>query len=154
MAKEVKEEKNSKIAALEAAIDHINKQYGAGAVMKLGENTHMTVETIPTGSLSLDLALGVGGVPKGRIIEIYGPESGGKTTIALHMVAEVQKTGGVAAFIDAEHALDPSYARKSGSTLMIFMFRSRTAESRHWRLQRQWFGQARWILWLLTLWPP
>lgn len=114
MAKEVKEEKNSKIAALEAAIDHINKQYGAGAVMKLGENTHMTVETIPTGSLSLDLALGVGGVPKGRIIEIYGPESGGKTTIALHMVAEVQKTGGVAAFIDAEHALDPSYARKIG----------------------------------------
>lgn len=92
MAKEVKEEKNSKIAALEAAIDHINKQYGAGAVMKLGENTHMTVETISTGSLSLDLALGVGGVPKGRIIEIYGPESGGKTTMALHMVAEVQKT--------------------------------------------------------------
>lgn len=114
MAKEVKEEKNSKIAALEAAIDHINKQYGAGAVMKLGENTHMTVETISTGSLSLDLALGVGGVPKGRIIEIYGPESGGKTTMALHMVAEVQKTGGVAAFIDAEHALDPSYARNIG----------------------------------------
>lgn len=114
MAKEVKEEKNSKIAALEAAIDHINKQYGAGAVMKLGENTHMTVETISTGSLSLDLALGVGGVPKGRIIEIYGSESGGKTTMALHMVAEVQKTGGVAAFIDAEHALDPSYARNIG----------------------------------------
>lgn len=114
MAKEVKEEKNSKIAALETAIDHINKQYGAGAVMKLGENTHMTVETISTGSLSLDLALGVGGVPKGRIIEIYGPESGGKTTMALHMVAEVQKTGGVAAFIDAEHALDPSYARNIG----------------------------------------
>ena len=81
MAKEVKEEKNSKIAALEAAIDHINKQYGAGAVMKLGENTHMTVETISTGSLSLDLALGVGGVPKGRIIEIYGPESGGKNML-------------------------------------------------------------------------
>ena len=114
MAKEVKEEKNSKIAALEAAIDHINKQYGAGAVMKLGENTHMTVETISTGSLSLDLALGVGGVPKGRIIEIYGPESGGKTTMALHMVAEVQKTGGVAAFIDAEHALDPVYAKNIG----------------------------------------
>lgn len=157
MAKEVKEEKNSKIAALEAAIDHINKQYGAGAVMKLGENTHMTVETISTGSLSLDLALGVGGVPKGRIIEIYGPESGGKTTMALHMVAEVQKTGGVAAFIDAEHALDPSYLPMqeiSGSTLMIFMFRSRTVGSRHWKLQKQWFGPARWILWLLTLWPP
>ena len=151
MAKEVKEEKNSKIAALEAAIDHINKQYGAGAVMKLGENTHMTVETIPTGSLSLDLALGVGGVPKGRIIEIYGPESGGKTTIALHMVAEVQKTGGVAAFIDAEHALDPSYARKIGVNIDDLYV---SAESRRWRLQRQWFGQARWILWLLTLWPP
>ena len=114
MAKEVKEEKNSKIAALEAAIDHINKQYGAGAVMKLGENTHMTVETISTGSLSLDLALGVGGVPKGRIIEIYGPESSGKTTVALHVVAEVQKMGGIAGFIDAEHALDPTYAAHIG----------------------------------------
>lgn len=109
-----KEEKNSKAAALDAAIEHINKQYGAGAVMKLGENTNMNVETIPTGSLSLDIALGVGGIPKGRIIEIYGAESGGKTTIALHMVSEVQKAGGVAAFIDAEHALDPAYARNIG----------------------------------------
>ena len=109
-----KEEKNSKAAALDAAIEHINKQYGAGAVMKLGENTNMNVETIPTGSLSLDIALGVGGIPKGRIIEIYGAESGGKTTIALHMVSEVQKSGGVAAFIDAEHALDPAYARNIG----------------------------------------
>ena len=101
--------------ALEAALGHIEKQYGKGSVMKLGESgANMQVETVPTGSLSLDIALGVGGVPKGRIIEIYGPESSGKTTVALHMVAEVQKRGGIAGFIDAEHALDPSYARRIG----------------------------------------
>ena len=105
---------SSKEKALQSAIDQINKQYGAGAVMKLGDNAKMHVEVIPTGSLALDKALGVGGIPKGRIIEIYGAESGGKTTISLHIVAEVQKMGGVAAFIDAEHALDPSYARKIG----------------------------------------
>ena len=98
--------------ALEAALGHIEKQYGKGSVMKLGESgANMQVETVPTGSLSLDIALGVGGVPKGRIIEIYGPESSGKTTVALHMVAEVQKRGGIAGFIDAEHALDPVYAK-------------------------------------------
>ena len=98
--------------ALEAALGHIEKQYGKGSVMKLGESSaNMQVETVPTGSLSLDIALGVGGVPKGRIIEIYGPESSGKTTVALHMVAEVQKRGGIAGFIDAEHALDPVYAK-------------------------------------------
>lgn len=101
--------------ALEAALGHIEKQYGKGSVMKLGEQgANMQVETIPTGSLSLDIALGVGGVPKGRIIEIYGPESSGKTTVALHMVAEVQKRGGIAGFIDAEHALDPVYAKNIG----------------------------------------
>ncbi len=101
--------------ALEAALGHIEKQYGKGSVMKLGESSaNMQVETVPTGSLSLDIALGVGGVPKGRIIEIYGPESSGKTTVALHMVAEVQKRGGIAGFIDAEHALDPVYARNIG----------------------------------------
>lgn len=101
--------------ALEAALGHIEKQYGKGSVMKLGESgANMQVETIPTGSLSLDIALGVGGVPKGRIIEIYGPESSGKTTVALHMVAEVQKRGGIAGFIDAEHALDPVYAKNIG----------------------------------------
>lgn len=101
--------------ALEAALGHIEKQYGKGSVMKLGESSaNMQVETVPTGSLSLDIALGVGGVPKGRIIEIYGPESSGKTTVALHMVAEVQKRGGIAGFIDAEHALDPAYARNIG----------------------------------------
>ena len=101
--------------ALEAALGHIEKQYGKGSVMKLGDSsTHMQVEAIPTGSLGLDIALGVGGVPKGRIIEIYGPESSGKTTVALHMVAEVQKRGGIAGFIDAEHALDPVYAKNIG----------------------------------------
>ena len=101
--------------ALEASLAHIEKQYGKGSVMKLGESgANMQVETVPTGSLSLDIALGVGGVPKGRIIEIYGPESSGKTTVALHMVAEVQKRGGIAGFIDAEHALDPVYAKNIG----------------------------------------
>ena len=101
--------------ALEAALGHIEKQYGKGSVMKLGDSSaHMQVEAIPTGSLGLDIALGVGGVPKGRIVEIYGPESSGKTTVALHMVAEVQKCGGIAGFIDAEHALDPVYAKNIG----------------------------------------
>lgn len=101
--------------ALEAALGQIQKQFGKGAVMKLGENIeNMNVSVIPTGALSLDIALGVGGVPRGRIVEIYGPESSGKTTVALHIVAEAQKRGGVAAFIDAEHALDPEYAKKLG----------------------------------------
>ena len=101
--------------ALEAALGHIEKQYGKGSVMKLGDSSsNMVVEAVPTGSLGLDIALGVGGVPKGRIVEIYGPESIGKTTVALHMVAEVQKRGGIAGFIDAEHALDPVYAKNIG----------------------------------------
>ena len=100
---------------MDAAIAKIEKDYGKGSVMKLGDSAaNMNVETVPTGSLSLDLALGLGGVPKGRIIEIYGPESSGKTTVALHVVAEVQKLGGIAGFIDAEHALDPVYARNIG----------------------------------------
>lgn len=105
---------NESKKALDAAISQIQKQFGKGSIMKLGEATDTTVQTFPTGSLSLDIALGVGGIPKGRIIEIYGPESSGKTTVTLHMIAEVQKQGGIAAFIDAEHALDPSYARKLG----------------------------------------
>ena len=104
-----------KLRALDAALGQIEKQYGKGAVMKLGDSAaNMNVETIPTGSLSLDIALGLGGVPQGRIIEVYGPESSGKTTVALHMVAEVQKRGGIAGFIDAEHALDPAYAKNIG----------------------------------------
>jgi len=107
--------KEDKLKALDAAIAQIEKQYGQGSIMKLGDSrANMNVETVPTGSLSLDIALGMGGVPKGRIVEIYGPESSGKTTVALHMVAEVQKRGGIAGFIDAEHALDPVYAKNIG----------------------------------------
>jgi recombination protein RecA len=101
-------------AALDNALRQIEKQFGKGSIMKLGESTHMQVETISSGSLALDIALGIGGFPRGRIIEVYGPESSGKTTVALHAIAEVQKNGGQAAFIDAEHALDPSYASKLG----------------------------------------
>lgn len=107
--------KEDKLKALDVALGQIEKQFGKGSVMKLGDSSvNMNVEAVPTGSLSLDIALGLGGVPKGRIIEIYGPESSGKTTVALHMVAEVQKRGGIAGFIDAEHALDPVYAKNIG----------------------------------------
>lgn len=108
-------EREEKLKALDAAISQIERSYGKGSIMKLGDPTRqMNVETIPTGSLSLDIALGLGGIPKGRIIEIYGPESSGKTTVTLHMIAEVQKRGGIAGFIDAEHALDPAYAKNIG----------------------------------------
>lgn len=108
-------EREEKLKALDAALSQIERQYGKGAVMKLGDNTaQMNVETVPTGSLSLDIALGLGGIPKGRIVEIYGPESSGKTTVTLHMIAQVQRRGGIAGFIDAEHALDPSYAKNIG----------------------------------------
>ena len=113
MSKDIAREE--KLRALDAAISQIEKQYGKGSVMRLGDpDMNMNIETVPTGSISLDLALGLGGFPKGRIIEIYGPESSGKTTVALHAVAEVQKRGGIAGFIDAEHALDPVYARNIG----------------------------------------
>ena len=105
---------DEKKKALDAAIAKLEKDFGKGTVMKLGEGSHVAVETVPTGCLSLDLALGLGGVPKGRVIEVYGPESSGKTTVALHAVAEVQKRGGIAGFIDAEHALDPVYAKNIG----------------------------------------
>lgn len=108
-------EKDDRLKALDAALSQIERQFGKGAVMKLGDpSVQMNVETIPTGSLSLDIALGLGGIPKGRIVEIYGPESSGKTTVTLHMIAEVQKRGGIAGFIDAEHALDPVYAKNIG----------------------------------------
>ena len=108
-------DKNDKLKALDAALSQIEKQHGKGSVMKLGDKSgSMNIETVPTGALSLDIALGLGGVPKGRIIEVYGPESSGKTTVGLHMIAEVQKRGGIAGFIDAEHALDPVYASHIG----------------------------------------
>ena len=114
MAAEKKNPAQDKKAALESALKQIEKQYGAGAVMRLGENRHLNIDAISTGSLTLDLATGIGGLPKGRIVEIYGPESSGKTTLALHCIAECQKQGGVAAFVDAEHALDPVYAGNLG----------------------------------------
>lgn len=108
-------ERDEKLKALDVALGQIERQFGKGAIMKLGDpSVQMNVETIPTGSLSLDIALGLGGIPKGRVIEIYGPESSGKTTVTLHMIAEVQKRGGIAGFIDAEHALDPVYAKNIG----------------------------------------
>ncbi|MDO8507119.1 MAG: recombinase RecA [bacterium] len=108
------DEKSGKTAAIQMAVDQIEKQFGKGAIMKLGDRGVQNIQVIPTGSLSLDIALGVGGVPRGRVIEIYGPESSGKTTLAYHVVSEAQKRGGVAAFVDAEHALDPEYARNIG----------------------------------------
>ncbi len=119
MARKATEEKaagavDERARALETTLASLEKQFGKGTVMKLGDQTHMKVEVVPTGCLELDMALGVGGIPKGRIIEIFGPESSGKTTVALHVVAECQKRGGIAAFIDAEHALDPDYAQKLG----------------------------------------
>ncbi len=114
MADKIKDKTNDRQKALQTALDQIEKSFGQGAVMRLGENAKMQVDSISTGSLSLDIALGIGGVPRGRIIEIYGPESSGKTTIALHVVAEAQKLGGTAAFIDVEHALDPVYSANLG----------------------------------------
>lgn len=113
-SKAADEKQSAKMRALQTAIDQIEKAYGAGSIMKLGQTTTLNVDVIPTGSLGLDIALGVGGVPKGRIVEIYGPESSGKTTVALQMVAQAQKAGGTAAFIDVEHALDPVYAGALG----------------------------------------
>ncbi|MDR3120153.1 MAG: recombinase RecA [Clostridiales bacterium] len=115
--------------SLEIALGNIEKHYGKGAIMKLGENVHFNLETIPTGSIGLDIALGIGGLPRGRIVESYGPESSGKTTVALHIVAEAQRLGGDAAFIDAEHALDPSYAKKLGvDTDNLFVSQPDTGE--------------------------
>ncbi len=107
--------KDDKLKALDAAIAQIEKEYGKGSVMRLGDPSNkMDVETTPTGSLSLDIALGLGGIPRGRVVEVFGPESSGKTTLTLHMIAEIQRRGGIAGFIDAEHALDPVYARNIG----------------------------------------
>src|ERR1700739_3544928 len=111
------DEKKEKLKALQLTVDKLDKAYGKGTIMKLGDSKIMAVETISTGSIGLDIALGIGGLPKGRVIEIYGPESSGKTTLGPHVIAEAQKKGGTCAFIDAEHALDPIYARKLGVNL-------------------------------------
>ena len=112
---EIPTEREEKLKALEHALADLDKQFGKGAVIKMGgEAVNRNIEVIPTGCLTLDFALGVGGIPRGRIVEIYGPESSGKTTVALHVIAQAQKAGGIAAFVDAEHALDPAYAKKLG----------------------------------------
>lgn len=138
--------KDDKAKALDAAIAQIERQFGKGSVMKLGDHTaNMNVETVPTGSLSLDIALGLGGLPKGRIIEIYGPESSGKTTVALHCVAEVQKQGGLRVLSTRSTRLTRYMRRISVWTLTISTFHSRTAESRRLRSRRPWCVPGRWI---------
>ena len=107
-------QENGREKALEVVMSNLHKRFGDGAIMKLGESQHLKIDTIPTGALSLDIALGVGGIPRGRVTEIYGPESSGKTTLCQHIIAEAQKRGGIAAFIDVEHALDPTYAARCG----------------------------------------
>lgn len=128
--------------ALEAALAQIEKAHGKGSVMRLGEDNRQAIDVIPTGSVALDVALGIGGLPRGRVVEIYGPESSGKTTVALHAIANAQKGGGICAFIDAEHALDPDYAQKLGSTPTICWSRSQTTVSRRWRSPTPWSARA------------
>ena len=141
MAADKKSITQDKKAALESALKQLEKQYGPGTVMRLGENSHLNVAAISTGSLTLDIATGIGGLPRGRIVEIYGPESSGKTTLALHCIAECQKLGGVAAFVDAEHALDPVYAANLGVDI-DFLFHSQTTVSRLLKSQSSLYVQA------------
>jgi recombination protein RecA len=128
--------------ALETALGQIERNFGKGSIMRLGTNQAMDVEAISTGSLSLDIALGIGGLPRGRIIEIYGPESSGKTTLALHVMAEAQKKGGVCAFVDAEHALDPIYARKLGVDLDDLLISQPDTANRRWKSPIRWCAPA------------
>ena len=133
---------SDKKKALDTALAQIEKTYGKGAVMRLGDRPEMVVDAIPTGSLALDAALGIGGVPRGRIIEVYGPESSGKTTLALHILAEAQKRGGEVAFVDAEHALDPEYAAALGVDIDSMLVSQLTPASRLWRLPTPWCAPA------------
>ena len=134
--------------ALEAALAQIDRAFGKGSAMKLGSREKIEIETISTGSLGLDIALGVGGLPRGRVIEIYGPESSGKTTLALHAIAEAQKVGGTAAFVDAEHALDPGYAKKLGVDIdELIVSASPTRASRRWRSSTRWCGRTPSTFW-------
>ena len=148
--------------ALKTALETIERKFGQGAVMKLSDDVHVKVPVIPTGSIGVDLALGIGGIPKGRVTEIYGPESSGKTTLTLHVIAECQKLGGTAAFIDAEHALDVTYARRLGvktdellisTTEVVRAARALTA-SRPLKSPTCWSVPARWTSWSSTPWPP
>ncbi len=140
--------------ALETALSNIERSFGKGSVMRLGDKKAMDIEAVSTGSLGLDIALGIGGLPKGRIIEIYGPESSGKTTLSLHCVAEAQKNGGVCAFIDAEHALDPVYAAKLGVDLDDLLISQPIRVSRRLKSPTRWCVPARWTFWSSTLWRP
>lgn len=144
---------DARAEALGTALSTIERKYGKGAVMKLSDEAHVNIPVIPTGSIGLDLALGVGGIPRGRITEIFGPESSGKTTLTLHIIAECQKQGGTCAFVDAEHALDVGYAKRLASTRTSCSFRSRTTASRLWTLRICWCVPARWIWWWWTRWP-
>ncbi len=138
--------------ALDKALKNIEKEFGKGSIMRMGDKADTQISTIPSGSLALDEALGVGGYPRGRIVEVYGPESSGKTTVALHAVAEVQKRGGTAAYIDAENALDPVYATHLGLTLMICCYHNRILVSRGFKLLMHWLRVVPLILWLLIQW--
>ena len=149
----VGKEDGDKQRALEAALTQIDRAFGKGSVMKLGDKGKIVeIESIHSGSLGLDMALGIGGLPKGRVVEIYGPESSGKTTLALHVVAEAQKAGGTAAFIDAEHALDPPTPTSSASISMTCWSPSRTPASRRWRSPTPWCAPARWTSSSSTRW--
>ena len=139
---EKKDIKSDKLKALDLALSQIEKQFGKGSIMRLGQETRVDVAVIPTGALTLDLALGVGGVPRGRVIEIFGPKSSGKTTLTLSIISEAQRLGGVAAFVDAEHALDPTYAKKLGVNLdELLISQPDTGEQR--RLKARW-GTPTW----------
>ena len=134
--------------ALAAALSQIEKQFGKGSIMRLGEkDIAKDVEVVSTGSLGLDLALGIGGLPRGRVVEIYGPESSGKTTLTLSVIAQMQKIGGTAAFIDAEHALDPQYAQKLGCNVAELLISQPEMASRRWKLRTCWCVPDRWTSW-------
>lgn len=139
--------------ALDAALSQIERAFGKGSIMRLGQNPNVDIEAISTGSLGIDIALGIGGLPKGRIIEIYGPESSGKTTLALSVIAQSQKKGGTCAFIDAEHALDPSYAKKIGVDIDNLLISQPDAGDRLWKSPIRWFAPALSMFWLSTLSP-
>ena len=139
--------------ALESALAQIERSFGKGSIMRLGSTPALDIEAISTGSIGLDIALGIGGLPKGRVVEIYGPESSGKTTLALHVIAEEQGHGGVCAFVDAEHALDPAYAKKVGRQhRRAADLASPTPASRRWRSPRRWCAPARSPWWWSTRW--
>jgi len=139
---------NERQKALEVAVTQIEKEFGKGSIMRLGESAaSATVDVIPTGAIALDLALGVGGIPRGRVAEIYGPESSGKTTVALHIIAEAQKLGGVAAFIDAEHALDAAYAKRLGVDIDNLLVSQPDTGEQALEITKLWSEAARWMSW-------